>query len=144
MTAQMKDSFDLGRNSPRLEVPQGFAVETPAVRAVTRGQVSWRLRAMKPASGLIRIEANGESVTKRISADRESWYLSRRRAGSILGFVENSAESPMFHNAIAWIEVGYPDAKVAWMGVKFHWLAWLAIVTTVGSVVTARWMRVSF
>jgi hypothetical protein len=145
VTAQMKDWFDLGtKDTPLLKVPEGFALETPAVRSVAGGQVSWRLRAVKPSSGLVHIEADGEPVMKTISADPASWYLSKRRAGSVLGFVENSTEPPMFHNAIAWVEVAYPTAEVAWMGIKLHWLTWFIIVMTGVWIVAARWMRLSF
>ena len=52
----MQVSGRLGSNAPapELHAPDGITVETPAVRAIEAGQMSWRIRASKPVSGDLR------------------------------------------------------------------------------------------
>jgi hypothetical protein len=84
------------------------------------------VRATRGVSGSFRID----SARKSISSDSGSAYLSKRRAGSLLQFLEHPTETPLFDKQISWIEVDYPEAKVASFGLEFHWLVWFAIVMT--------------
>ena len=52
-----------------LTVSDGFIVETPPVRIPERGQISWRVRVLRSASGTLRATLPGGPVTTRISAE---------------------------------------------------------------------------
>jgi hypothetical protein len=117
---------------PVLELPQGFVAESPPVRVPAMRQVSWRVRAVAPASDRIRFIAGQDSVVKTISAGAGPSYLSRRRSGlTDLVFWPN--EAPISRSDIDWIEIQYPDSDGAWM-------LWLFA----GSVITALALRRRF
>ena len=59
VTVQVKD-FSV---PVRLEAPEGMVVETPGVRAVRDGQISWRVRPVRQGSGDFRFHVGDRVVT---------------------------------------------------------------------------------
>jgi hypothetical protein len=103
--------------APALILPQGFVVDSPPVRVIAKRQVSWRVRPAGAASGLIRVQASRDSVSKTISADGGVWgwhYLSKRR-GRMADFLNCANEPPIVGGSIEWVEVDYPDSNRAWI-----------------------------
>jgi hypothetical protein len=140
VTVQLSGPLAIGGPPPLLEPPEGVVVETPAVRVVSERQISWRVRALRPVSGRLRVTAGGEPVEKSISAEPGPRYLSRRRVSSWRDLFWHPAEPRIASPAIAWVEVGYPPAEV--MGL--HWVVWLLIVSTATALLLRRRFHVSF
>jgi hypothetical protein len=59
VTIQMKDAMV----PVELEAPLGMAVETPGVRSVHDGQISWRVRPLREISGDLRFRIENRVVT---------------------------------------------------------------------------------
>jgi hypothetical protein len=101
-------------NQSTLTVPDGFIVETPPVRVPQRHQVSWRVRALRPASGTLRATLPSGSVTARISAEPGLQRLATR----------------------APVEIDYPVAD-------FNWMLWFFAISMAAAFLLRRRLGVS-
>ena len=115
--------------SARLEAPAGVAVETPAVRAASARQMSWRLRPLREVSGKLRLVFPHRAVEKQIEAGQKRRYVSDRRVSSLGDLLFNPGEPRLTEPGIAWIEVRYPPAGVRVGSLEFHWLLWFLAVS---------------
>jgi hypothetical protein len=88
--------------SPQLIVPDGIAVETPAIRNVFEQQVNWRIRPFRVASGQVRITLPGRVLTTNVRAGRR---------------MLTTAVSPFKKPAI---DLHYPSATI----LHHPWLTW--------------------
>lgn len=144
ITVQLKRPIEIHDSPAMLAAPDGFIVETPPIRVVAKQQISWRIRPVRPSSGILRVTALGETATKSISAGRAPQYLSRRRGSSNLDVFWHPAEPRLSSDAIAWIEVDYPDASIDLLGVKWNWIVWLLIISMATALLLKRVFDVSF
>ncbi len=142
VTVQMNAALD-PRLPPRLEAPDGIAVETPAVRDLEARQVSWRIRPLAPVSGYLRVVLPGEAVEKSVAAGSGPRYLSSRRVRPALDLIWHPAERRLPAGVIDWVEVGYPPAKVHWLGMDLPWLVWLLGFSLLSALVLKRRFGVS-
>ncbi|MBI3470004.1 MAG: hypothetical protein HY013_01440, partial [Candidatus Solibacter usitatus] len=144
VTMQLKEPLDPAAAPPALQTPPEIAVETPAVRAISERQVSWRIRPLRAGSGRLRIELPGGPVDKKIEAGEGLRYLAERRVGSLAGLFWHPGEMPLSNPAVDWIEVHYPPAAVPWFGLELHWMIWLVAISMVGALLLKGRFRVSF
>jgi hypothetical protein len=144
VTMQMKQPLDASAPMPVLEAPAGIAVETQAVRIVGERQVSWRIRASRDVSGVLRVVLPRETVEKTIVAGSGARYVSVRRVSSVPELLWHPGEKPLSSPAVDWIEVAYSPAKVLWLGLDFHWLIWLLLFSSASALLLKRRFRVSF
>ena len=68
--------------APRLEAPDFLAIDTPAVRAFSEGQFSWRIRDVGDGEGQLQFEWDGRKWTKDIVAGPVLGYASHMRTAS--------------------------------------------------------------
>jgi len=122
VTVQLANAGDA-----ELEVPAGIEVETPAVRALSDSQVSWRIRPTQDISGELRVVSGGVSATKSVRAGEGIGYLASRRVGSAVSWLIHPGEMPLAEAGFEWIELEYPSANVSMFGISTHWLVWFAI-----------------
>jgi hypothetical protein len=119
-------------------------VETPAVRAIEENEVSWRIRPERSIDSILRVVLPNEAIEKSIAAGTGRGYASDRRASSWLDWIWNPGEPPIASEAVEWIEIRYPYAEVQWLGVEFHWIVWLLIVSMIAALLLKRRMGVYF
>jgi len=136
VTAQFEDTM----RPLELRAPGGFAVETPPVRILAERQVSWRIRPLGAASGVLRISDGSRTVTKTISSGSGVRYLSERRSGSTLHFLLHPTEIPYTDVPLDWIEVRYPAAEI----LHFHWLLWFFAISAITALLLKRRFRAVF
>jgi len=117
VTAQL--SHELANDAQySLEPPPGIVVETTAVRDFAGRQVSWRIRALGPMRGQLRLRLPDGDAARSIAAGERTLSPNRRREST---------------SGVAWIEVAYPRANVVIAGLSLPWLAWFLIVSTVSA-----------
>jgi hypothetical protein len=97
-----------------LTVSDGFIVETPPVRIPERGQISWRVRALRPASGTLRATLPSGPVTTRISAEP--------------GLQRLASRTP--------IEIDYPVTDS-------NWMLWFFLISMTAAFLLRRRLGVS-
>ena len=131
--------------APELQAPDGIVVETPPVRAEGGRQISWRIRALRPAAGQMRFTFAGGTVEKSIAAGNGPQYVSGRRVRSAMDLVWYPAESRLpTDGPVEWIELRYPRATVQAVGLDLHWVVWLLVFSMAGALLFKGRFRVSF
>ncbi len=126
--------------APRLETPEGLAVEGPPVRAVEERQVTWRVRPSKPLDGAVKV--GGQE--KRIVAGDGTRYIVARRVQSWGDWFWEPAESRLPAGPVRWIEVSYPATDVRGLGIELHWIVWFFVLSMISALVFRGWMKVTF
>ncbi len=142
VTVQMK-STGVGL-TPALRAPEGIVVETPPVHVDGGRQISWRIRALRPIAGNLQLVFPDETLDKSIFAGRGPKYLSERRVSSALDLLWYPGESRLAAGPVDWIELRYPQATVHALGLDFHWLIWLLVLSMISALLLKRSFRVSF
>jgi len=140
VTVQAKQPLDPAEPMPALMLPEGFLAETTGVRSLESRQVSWRVRPVQAASGILRVNLQGDTVTKSITAGSGLHYLSKRRVSGVPDLLWRCAETPIRSQAVDWIEVDYPAARIG--GV--HWTVCFFVISIATTLVLRRRFRVSF
>jgi len=144
VTMQMAQPLDASAAAPRLEAPDGIAVETPAVRVMGEREVSWRIRPQRAVSGYLRVVLPNETVEKKIESGPGPRYLSDRRVSSAMDLLWHPVEKRIPDSRIQWVEVQYPPATVHWLGLDLHWLIWLLVFSMAAALLLKGRFRVSF
>ena len=130
---------------PAIQLPPGFTADAPPVNATQARQVSWRIRAMRPASGMLRITWPGSVIEKRVDAGAGHAVISPRRSASWLGWLEDPVELPIRNSAVDWVEVRYPEsAGMRAFGIELPWLVWFVLITFATALALRRVFRVNF
>jgi uncharacterized membrane protein (DUF106 family) len=129
---------------PKLEAPSGLTIETPAVRAISDQELSWRIRPQQNVEGTLRVVFSNETLEKTITAGNGRGYASDRRASAWTDWILYPSEPRIKSQAVDWIEVRYPSAGIQWLGLELHWLIWLLVVSMLTALLFKRRMGVSF
>lgn len=128
VTAQLREALDSKTPAPRLEVPQGIVVETPAVRVAGRRQASWRVRPSQAVAGRLRVvSAGGQTAEAPITA-----------AGG-----RKVRRTDLNQGAVEWIEISYPESRLGWGGFQWHWLVWFFLFSLASALVVKSRMGVA-
>lgn len=142
VTVQMKDG---GLDPiPELRVPDGIALDSPAIRVDGQRQISWRIRATRPVAGDMQFVFPSQTLDKSVQVGVEPQYVSERRVSSALDLLWYPAESRLPAGPVDWIELRYPKATVHALGLDLHWLIWLLIFSMASALAFKRQFRVSF
>jgi hypothetical protein len=144
VTLHFKQPIDPQMPVPKIEPPSGVLVETPGVRALGENEVSWRIRPERSVDSILRFVLSNETIEKSIAAGDDRGYASDRRASSWLDWIWNPGESRIASQTVDWVEIRYPSAEVGWLGVEFHWLVWLLVISMIAALLFKRRMGVSF
>jgi len=144
VTMQLHQPLADSAKAPMLEAPDGIAIETPAVRITSERQVSWRVRASKQTAGLLRLRLGDVTLEKSIEAGAAPRYLTSRRASALADFFWEPGESRLAQGPVDWMEVAYPAAGVAGLGLELHWLWWFLILSMASALLLKGWFKVAF
>lgn len=122
VTAQLDRAIEPEDVRSTFEAPPEISVETPPVRDFTDRQISWRIRPMRPVSGVLRLTLQTDAVEKKLSAGDRTIFLLPRRGRSLVSFLLHPEEPRLNSTSVEWIEVNYPKTE-SWI------LQFLAIAT---------------
>jgi hypothetical protein len=142
VTAHLRDGAE--PSACALRAPSGIAVETPAVWIPQDHEISWRVRAVGPASGDLELVFPLGSVAKSIRTGAGPQYVSGRRVSSLRDLIWNPGESRLSGGPVDWISINYPTAAVRALGVDLHWLIWLLALSMISALLLKGRFRVSF
>ena len=140
VTVQLEHALEPVDAASSLQAPAGIAVETPPVRVFAERRISWRIRALRPVRGELRLVLRGHAIEKTIAAGQRNALLSPRCERSLWGLLLHPEESRMPAGEAAWVEVDYPPADVAIAGLSLPWLAWFLAISTAGALGFAMWL----
>jgi hypothetical protein len=143
VTVKMAHPIDFSLPPPLLQAPEGVVVETPAVRIPAEREVSWRIRALRPASGHLRILLPTEILTKSVVSGEDPRFLSGRRVRSLWSLLWHPTESRLPDGPVDWIAVQYPPRTISWLGFRLHWLVWLLLISMATALLLKQRFRVA-
>lgn len=144
VTMAMRAPLNPESAAPVLRAPQGIAVETPGVRAIDDGQISWRIRPSEPVSGSLSFQVDGQTIEKKIEAGNGLRLVPGMRVNSLLGSVVHPDEPRIQSPSVGWIDVRYPDGSVAIFGIELHWLIWFTIISMLAALLLKKRFGVVF
>ncbi len=144
VTMAMRPPLNPDSPAPVLHAPQGIAVETPAVRAIDDGQISWRIRPSEAVSGSLSFQVDGQTIEKRIEAGSGVRFVPGLRVNSVLGSVVHPDEPRIQSSSVDWIDVRYPDGNVRMFGIELHWLIWFTIISMLAALLLKKRFGVVF
>jgi uncharacterized membrane protein (DUF106 family) len=144
VTVKMAYAIDPSLPPPLLQAPEGVVVETPPVRVLAEREVSWRIRALRPASGHLRVVLPTEILTKSVVSGEEPRFLSGKRVRSLWSLLLHPTEGRLPEGAVDWIAVQYPSRTIVWLGFRLHWLVWLVLISMATALLLKRRLGVAF
>ena len=115
--------------APRLEAPDFLAIDTPAVRAFSEGQFSWRIRDVGDGEGQLQFEWDGRKWTKDIVAGPVLGYASHMRTASFWETFLYAGEDRLDTPDISWVSISYPAAEIETGSWRIHWLIWFLVIS---------------
>jgi hypothetical protein len=111
-----------------------YDIETPALRMEEEREIDWRLRAKAKGLHEIAFILNGRNVVKTLAVDqRPLTRLSALKPGrNFFDTAFNPSEPALAKDLpIKSIEVAYPEARLRFLGIGFHWLVAFFILSIV-------------
>ena len=138
VTLALRGPMDQRAPTPVLEAPPGVAVETPAVRVLDEGQVSWRIRAGAMVSSRLRVRWRNEVVDTAMEAGAGPRFVPGRRVSSLLESVWNPDEPRIGSLDVDWLQIRYPDATLRWLGIRMHWLLWFLAISMLAALLLKK------
>lgn len=130
LEAKVRDLGTLG-GSIELLAPEGVVVETPAVRNVSAGEVTWRVRAERPGHHKVTVRAGQDAVEKTLVVGSSWGKVSALRTGKNLWeMLLWPGEAPIHPaGAIESVEVRYPALAMPLFGWNIHWLVYFFVLS---------------
>jgi uncharacterized membrane protein (DUF106 family) len=138
VTMAMRAPLDLHKPAPQLETSAAVEVETPPVRAVDEGQVSWRIRPVIGGSSRLVFTVDGKPVRKTIESGSVQRFIPGRSVSSGIAAVWNPNEKRIPAQDVEWIEVRYPEAWIEVFGLRLNWLVWFLVVSMVSALLLKK------
>jgi len=144
VTVQFDSNRNVAGEPPRLEAPDGLAVESPPVRAVADRQVVWRVRPARSVDGTLRVSVDGRGIEKHVAAGEAPRYLMSRRWREWTDYFREPGEARLPAGPVEWIEVAYPAAEIKGLGVEMHWVIWFLLISMAAALMFRGRMKVTF
>jgi len=127
-----------GRNpvQTNLEVvlSSAYEVETPALRIEEEREMDWRLRAKTSGLHEIVFSLDGKKIAKTLAVgQRPLTRLSILKPGPSFWDVAFNPSEPALAKdlPIKSVEVAYPEARLRFLGINFHWLVAFFILSII-------------
>lgn len=129
-----------------LTVPAGFAVETPAFRSPAGNELAWRIRALQPSRGVLRLGIGDLVEEKDLSAGRSFSRVSpARTGGGLWQRILRPGESPLrTEGVIAEIRIDYPRRPLRILGRDVNWIVVLVASSILFALALKKPFRVEF
>ncbi len=113
---------------------EAYKVETPALRMQEEREIDWRLSPTRNGLQEIALTLDGTKITKSLAVGQRP--LSRlsplKPGGKFMDVAFNPSEPSVAKGSpIASIEVAYPEARLDFLGIRFHWLVAFFILSIV-------------
>lgn len=140
VTVGMSSTWNPYSPAPQLVAPPQVLVTSLPVRVQGTREISWRIRPVSAVSGQLTFLVDGEHIRKVIVAGPGQHFIGGRSVNSAIQLLWMPAERRIASNAVEWIEIRYPEAYVAVLGVQWSWMLWFFGV----SIVTAFLLKKRF
>lgn len=124
VTLKWNNQIPWNERAVRILVPEGLAIETPALRIAGGTEVDWRLRAKHEGKFELVFQIAGQSLSKEVLVtDRLTRVSPARRRANLLEMMVPRGEPPLPRSApIEVIEIRYRPMSFSVFGWHVHWV----------------------
>ena len=137
-----------GGPRPRIELrsPEGLTLERGGVWIPSRRELAWRLVPQAEGRYELEFDIDGQELTKTVVVSRNVVRRSPVRFhSSFLNQLLNPAEAPIDDSlGVEAIRVAYPEAQVAFLGLRLHWMIVWLVLTMVFAFLLRKRFGVTF
>ena len=133
LTVRVDGRLAAETTAPSLQAPSLLAVETPAVRGLTDGVFSWRVKAVEAGSGDIGFDWDGRIWSKTVTAGEDLRYVSHAKTASAFESILAPGEKLLQAADIASVEINYPASSIQTGSLRLHWLVWFLLISLVAA-----------
>jgi hypothetical protein len=107
-----------------MEASKGVVVESPPVRAPSRGEISWRIRAIQSGLETLTFQIGDRKLYKEVRTGKEWVATSSYRTASVLKWLLSPGEALLDDaEGVVLIEVRHPSLKLSMWGYSLNWVA---------------------
>jgi uncharacterized membrane protein (DUF106 family) len=126
---------------------QGIIFETPPLRIEENNEINWRISS--PTKGIHQIDFKlaGETITKQVAVAQDSMLkiFPYKIKGNFVRELTVPTEKPLKKNSVFnSIEIQYPEKRLEFLGIRFHWLVAFFILSVVFGFALKGLFRVDF
>jgi hypothetical protein len=111
----------------------GVVLDSRLVRIPSRNEVSARLRIEKQGEPVITVNADGESIEKKVNARSGVHRVSHLRSANWVDLLLYPGEAALPGTTVEWVSVDTPLATMAFLGLDLHWIIWFLILSMVAA-----------
>jgi uncharacterized membrane protein (DUF106 family) len=129
VTVQAAGRLAATAEAPLMDAPDIIAIDTPAVRAFSEGQFSWRIRGIGDGDGVLQFDWDGRKWTKDILAGDVVGYASHTRTASFWETFLYAGEDRLDAPDISSVSISYPAAVIETGSWRLHWLIWFLVIS---------------
>ena len=138
VTMGMSREWNPNSPAPQLAAPPEVQVTGPAVRAMDVREVSWRLQPVRAVSGTLTFTVDGQPVGRTIEAGAPQRFVAGRSVNSAIETLWMPGEKKIAAGQVEWIEIRYPDASLAILGIQWNWLVWFFAVSLAAALLLKK------
>jgi len=111
-------------NALEIELPEGLALESPALRISKTREVNWRIRAEKKGRYELKFKLKEEAFLRNLFVADENLPIARQvKKNTIIEQIFQPFERPLDKSgAVRSIEIQYPEADIRFFGWSLNWL----------------------
>lgn len=122
--AMLTSPADLNKAELSLVAPEDLEVQTPPLRIQSNSEINWRLGARKNGHYEIKVQINGQKVTKSlvVSNRMERLSLLRHASGFWKGLLYPGESTISEDSPVCSIEVTYQPVLMSLFGWEVHWV----------------------
>jgi uncharacterized membrane protein (DUF106 family) len=134
LKVKLAEGRDPMQTNLQVQPSETYTVETPALRMQEEREIDWRLRPTRKGLHEIAFDLDGTKIIKTLAVEQRP--LSRisplRPGGKFMDVAFNPSEPGLAKGSpITSIEVAYPEARLDFLGIHFHWLVAFFILSII-------------
>jgi hypothetical protein len=140
LTVQL-NKLNAGSPDVSLITPSWIMVDSPPVHVLDDGEISWSIRATRPAVGSVRVSAGNEVADKSIDSRPGPRYFSSARRQSWDGALRYPAEKQLPSGLISKVSISEPEASISFFGIGLEWTWWFSILSILSALFLKLMLR---
>lgn len=112
-----------------MEASKGIVVESPPLQAPSRGEISWRIRAIQSGQETLTFRIGDRELYKEVQTGKEWVATSPYRTASVFRWLASPGEALLDDDEVVLIEIRHSNLKLSLWGYSFNWVVLFLVVS---------------
>lgn len=112
-----------------MEASKGIVVESPPLQAPSRGEISWRIRAIQSGQETLTFRIGDRELYKEVQTGKEWVATSPYRTASVFRWLASPGEALLDDDEVVLIEIRHSNLKLSLWGYSFNWVVLFFVVS---------------